>query len=107
MRFESEAEIDGDTLTASATAQLKMSELGVGPITKVGLVSTGDDIEIALDLVAVDSRNFTPPTGLSLASVDTGFHGHEQPLLRRLTSNRSWRPTACPATAPAPSAHRC
>ncbi len=69
VRFEGSGEVEGNTFTASVTAEMLMSELGVGPITKVGLVSTGDDIEVELDLVAVDSRNFTPPVGLSLDTV--------------------------------------
>ncbi|MGI9579222.1 MAG: YceI family protein [Microthrixaceae bacterium] len=69
VRFEGSGEVDGNAFTATVTSQMKMSELGVGPITKVGLVSTGDDIEIELDLVAIDSRNFSPPVGLSLDTV--------------------------------------
>ena len=69
VRFEGNGEVDGDTFTATVRAQMLMSELGVGPISKVGLVSTGDEVEVELDLVAVDSRNFSPPVGLSLETV--------------------------------------
>ncbi len=71
VRFEGEGTVDGETFSATVAAQMKMSDLGVGPITKVGLVSTGDDVEVELQLVAVDSRKFAPPTGLSLESVAT------------------------------------
>ena len=89
VRFEGTATVTDGTLTAEVTGQLKMSELGVGPITKVGLVQTSDDIEVTLDLVAIDGEDFTPPTGLSLASVDAGagdspspsFSGEIQPIL--------------------------
>ncbi len=64
-RWAIDASIDGDTLTATATTTVKMSELEIGPITTVGLVQTGDEVELRLDLVAVDSRNFSPPTGMA------------------------------------------
>lgn len=89
VRFEGTAELDGRDLTASATAELRMSDLGVGPITKVGLVQTSDAMEVTLELVATDGRHFTPPTGLSLDSVDAGpgaggapsFASEVQPIL--------------------------
>ncbi len=68
--FEGTAGLDGDTLTADATASMKMSDLGVGPINKVGLVQTRDDLAVHLEVVAVDGRRFTPPTGVSLGTIE-------------------------------------
>ncbi|MFV0316387.1 MAG: YceI family protein [Microthrixaceae bacterium] len=89
VRFEGTAAIEDGELTATLSGDMKMSELGVGPITKVGLVQTSDDIGVTLDLVAVDSRDFTPPVGLSVESVDAvgasadapSFSGEIQPVL--------------------------
>ncbi len=65
--FDAEARVQGDELTATATAKVKMSDLGVGPITKVGLVSTSNDMTVTLKLVAVDGRSFTPAAQLAKA----------------------------------------
>ena len=70
-----DATVDGDTLTATADAKVTMSEFGVGPISKVGLVRTGNDVDLKLKLVAVDGREFTPPTELTLDQVDTENDG--------------------------------
>ncbi len=66
-----DATIEGDTLTATARTTVKMSEIGVGPISKVGLVRTADDVELELRLVAVDGRSFTPAEGLTSDGVET------------------------------------
>jgi polyisoprenoid-binding protein YceI len=64
--FDATARTDGTELTATATSKLKMSDLGVGPITKAGLVSTSDDMKLTLKVVAVDGRSFTPPAQLAV-----------------------------------------
>jgi polyisoprenoid-binding protein YceI/mono/diheme cytochrome c family protein len=69
--WDVDAEIEGDTLTATATTTVKMSDIGVGPINKVGLVRTSDDVDLELRLVAVDGTRFTPPVGLVVDDVDT------------------------------------
>lgn len=83
-----DASVDGDTLRASASTTVKMSDLGIGPITKVGLVQTGDDVDITLELVAVDSRGFSPPIGLGdrdrvveVAAGGPAFSTEVQPIL--------------------------
>ena len=83
-----DARVDGDTLTATATTTVKMSDFGVGPINKVGLVRTGDDVDLTLRLVAVDGEEFEPPTTLTLDQVRTesetagpSFAGEVQPIL--------------------------
>ncbi len=87
-RWKVDAAVDGDTLTATATTTVKMTDLGIGPITKVGLVQTGDEVDITLQLVAVDSRRFSPPVGLAdqdvvVEAVGAGpaFSTEVQPIL--------------------------
>ena len=118
VRFEGTATVTDGTLTAEVTGQLKMSELGVGPITKVGLVQTSDDIEVTLDLVAnsgllMQGRKglimgiWWPSTGRT-SPHPPGFHwpaSMPEPGTRRhrpspVRSSRSWRRTASRATAP-------
>jgi polyisoprenoid-binding protein YceI len=52
----------GSELTATATTVVKMSSLGIGPISLAGLVTTGDDVTLTLHLVAVDPSRSTIPT---------------------------------------------
>jgi polyisoprenoid-binding protein YceI/mono/diheme cytochrome c family protein len=70
VEFEVTAELDDELLRVTAIADLLMSDLGVGPISKAGLVRTADEIQVVLDLVAVDGRGFTPPVGLVADTVD-------------------------------------
>jgi polyisoprenoid-binding protein YceI/mono/diheme cytochrome c family protein len=70
VEFDTAAERDGDVLRVTATAMVLMSDLGVGPISKAGLVRTSDEVEILMDLVARDGRGFAPPVGLAADSVD-------------------------------------
>jgi polyisoprenoid-binding protein YceI len=64
VEFRADATLDGDELRVRADATLHMSELGVGPISKAGLVRTEDELRLVVDIVAVDGERFTPPTGL-------------------------------------------
>ncbi len=61
-----DARVVGDELLVTATTGVTMSELGVGPINKVGLVRTSDDVSITVELVAVDAETFTPPVKLAV-----------------------------------------
>jgi polyisoprenoid-binding protein YceI len=61
--WKATASIKDDTLIADATATVKMSDFGVGPITLIGLVRTSDDVTLHLSLVA--PKNFDPPTKLT------------------------------------------
>lgn len=70
--FEATAVLDGDELTASATTTVKMSDLGIGPISKVGLVRTGDDVRLTLRINARDADGFTPPGLLAVAATGGG-----------------------------------
>ncbi len=44
----------GDQITVDATTVVKMSTLGIGPISLAGLVTTADDVTLDLHVVAVD-----------------------------------------------------
>ena len=55
-----------------------MSDFGVGPISKVGLVRTGNDVDLKLKLVAVDVSSFTPPTELMLDQVEPRTDGEDR-----------------------------
>ena len=55
--------VDGK-LTATATAHVKMSTFGIGPISIAGLVSTGDDVTLTIKLTALDPSRFAIPTSI-------------------------------------------
>ncbi len=71
--WQAEATLSGDTLTADATATVKMSEFGVGPISLIGLVKTGDDVTLHLSLTA--PKDFQPPAELTSTRTDTTTSG--------------------------------
>jgi polyisoprenoid-binding protein YceI len=52
-------------LTATATAHVKMSSFGVGPISIAGLVSTGNDVTLTINLTALDPSKFNVPDTIS------------------------------------------
>lgn len=62
--WDVDARVDGETMSATATTTLLMSDLGIGPINKVGLVRTSDEVDLELRIVAVDARRFEAPEGL-------------------------------------------
>lgn len=68
--FEAEATLDGDRLTATATAEVLLSDFEVGPINKIGLVSTKNEAKITLDLVARNSDGYTPPAKVSIETAE-------------------------------------
>ena len=63
--FDVEAVLRGDEMQATATATIKMSDFGVGPIDVVGLVSTADEMQLTFELVAVDPSTRTVATKVS------------------------------------------
>lgn len=87
--FTVDATLDGDRLEVTGRATVSMSELGVGPIAKAGLVRTEDEMTLVVDLVALDGAGFVPPVGLVDESVEAtaddsggpGFAGDVQPIL--------------------------
>lgn len=83
VEFAASAWLDGDTLEVTATADLRMSDLGVGPISKAGLVRTSDEFRVRLDLIAVDGRRFTPPVGLVAETVAADAEEAEGPSFAR------------------------
>lgn len=54
--IDAEATRSGGELRVTGTTQLKLSDFGVGPISLAGLVKTGDDATLKLDLTAVDAK---------------------------------------------------
>ncbi len=75
--FNAEARRDGDEITATATGTVQLADFGVGPITKIGLVRTGDEARLTLQLTAVDAATFTPPATVEVrtAGDDTATDG--------------------------------
>ncbi len=66
VEFTGSAALDGDTLTADATGTVLLSEFAVGPISKAGLVRTGDDARLTLRLTAIDADRYSPPAALEV-----------------------------------------
>ncbi|MGB6059743.1 MAG: YceI family protein [Microthrixaceae bacterium] len=66
-----DARVVDDELLVTATTTAKMSDLGVGPINKVGLVRTSDKIDLRVEIIAVDASKFTPPAKLAVELVET------------------------------------
>ncbi|MFZ4518296.1 MAG: YceI family protein [Microthrixaceae bacterium] len=82
--FTGSARLAGDTLQADVSTTLKMSDHGIGPISKVGLVRTGDDVRVRLRLVGADRANFTPPAQLAVAATgNDGTAGSGGPSFRK------------------------
>jgi polyisoprenoid-binding protein YceI len=71
--WKATATLSGDTLSADATTTVRMSEFGVGPISLIGLVKTGDDVALRLSIVA--PKNFQPPTELTSTRSDATSGG--------------------------------
>jgi polyisoprenoid-binding protein YceI len=50
--FDVTASLSGTTLSGTATAAVKMSDFGVGPITLAGMLQTQDDVKLSMKFVA-------------------------------------------------------
>jgi polyisoprenoid-binding protein YceI len=50
--FDVTASLSGNTLSGSATANINMSDFGVGPITLAGMIQTEDAVKLTLTFVA-------------------------------------------------------
>ena len=57
--------VSNGKLVVDATTHVKMSELGIGPISIYGLVSTSDDVTLTLKLTALDPSKFTVPNQIA------------------------------------------
>ena len=57
--------LDNGKLVATATADVKMSTFGIGPISIAGLVSTADDVTLTMNLTALDPAKFTVPNAIA------------------------------------------
>jgi polyisoprenoid-binding protein YceI len=63
--WDADATVAGGKLTVNATAHVKMSAFGIGPISVAGLVSTGDDVTLTLKVTALDPSTFKIPTAIA------------------------------------------
>ena len=59
--FTGTVRLMGDSLSASMTANVLMSTYDVGPITVMALVTTEDEVELSLELVALDESTGDNP----------------------------------------------
>jgi polyisoprenoid-binding protein YceI len=50
--FDVTTSLSGTTLSGTATANIKMSDFGVGPITLAGMIQTQDDVKLNLTFLA-------------------------------------------------------
>jgi len=50
--FQVTAKLSGNTLAGEATAQVLMSQFGVGPISLLGILQTQDQVKLTIDFVA-------------------------------------------------------
>ncbi len=82
-----DATVDDTQLVATAHTVVRLSDLDAGPISLAGLVSTGDDVGLTMELVALDpSQNRVPD---EIAGPDAGggsgpspsFAAEVQPIL--------------------------
>ena len=60
-----DAVVHNGRLEATAKTTAKMSTFGIGPISIAGLVSTGDDVDLTMKLVALDPSNHVIPASIS------------------------------------------
>jgi mono/diheme cytochrome c family protein len=72
-------------LTATATANVKMSTWGIGPISIAGLVSTSDDVALTVKLSALDPSMYPIPDSIAI------------PVSARTKTNVSFKNTVMPA----------
>jgi polyisoprenoid-binding protein YceI len=50
--FDVTASLSGNTVSGTASASIKMSDFGVGPITLAGMLQTQDDVKLSMQFVA-------------------------------------------------------
>lgn len=84
-RWDATVELVGDELVANATTTVKMSDLGIGPISVAGLVRSEDDVTLTFELVATDPADAPtelPPLEVERADGDgPSFAQDVQPIL--------------------------
>ena len=86
--FDVVASIANDTLTGTASTQIKMSDYEIGPINVIGLVSTSNEVDLELDISAVDpsSRdiaNYARPERKKTSTTEStvSFANQVQPII--------------------------
>jgi len=75
--WQARAALNNGALSATATTHVKMSAFGIGPISLVGLVSTGDDVALTMTLVGVDPSK--SPVSLEIAAPASPAHRGPSP----------------------------
>src|SRR5215471_21194751 len=63
--WDADGSVAEGKLTVNATAHVKMSTFGIGPISVAGLVSTSDDVTLTLKVTALDPSKFKIPTAIA------------------------------------------
>ena len=63
--FTGTAQVDGSTLTATASTQAKLSRFDVGPINIASMVRTSDDATLTLKISALDPTEHSIPTRIT------------------------------------------
>ena len=98
-----EAKLANDQVTAKATTTVKMSALGIGPISLAGLVTTGDDVGLTLDLVALNPSKTTVPD--QIASPVTAANGSGPSFKNAVAPILAANCASCHATGQVGAAH--
>lgn len=68
VKWNATAAVKNGVLTADVTANLSMTQFGVGPLSKAGFVLTEDGAALKLHLVARPAKDYTAPAQLTLAA---------------------------------------
>jgi polyisoprenoid-binding protein YceI/mono/diheme cytochrome c family protein len=75
--WDVDARLAGGKLYATATAKVKMSTYGIGPISIAGLVSTSNDVTLTMKLTALDPSKFKIPA--EIAAPASAPRAHDSP----------------------------
>ncbi|MBM3663170.1 MAG: hypothetical protein FJW94_09865 [Actinobacteria bacterium] len=87
VEFTGTARLDGNTLRATSTGTVLLSTYGVGPISKAGLVRTGDEARLTLRITAIDGSDYAPPAAREVvvatpaATTGPSFSAQVAPIL--------------------------
>ena len=78
--WDVDASVAGGKLTATATANVKMSTWGIGPISIAGLVSTSNNVTLTMKLTALDPSKFSVPTTIAVPA--SAPRAHDSPSFK-------------------------
>jgi len=77
--LDATATLAGDELSIQATTEVLLSTFEAGPIRLLGFVSTGDEVRLTFDLVAVDAASQEVPTLIEAPARDVVTVGGPAP----------------------------